>query len=1409
MNISRNDTAGPALRGFRLQVLYTLARLTEPQTTLQARLWPEGIEDLTILDDQGAVREAIQIKGYTAQLRLSDLISKNGKGLLPRAVSTVREHPGCRIRLLSFGPFGEEIESAWNGLSAAQDRVAQKLRKAGLNPSDISLLFERLSLERVDEDVEQARVERFLGSVAALAGQPTHAAAILCYWLYGVAERREQVTQADLIARLSHVGRYLHVRDGYWRDWFSVIEPLEPGMDLELLRDHLSTQFQQGMSARYEHILAGCDIPRRDWLNKISDGFKNASTVIVHGASGQGKSALAYRWLQDETPDLWRLEVKLVDTRRDALQIAATLSGHAQAVGAPLTIYIDVRPGEVAWTDLVQELARLPQIRVLVSIREEDWRRAMLSGAAVAFEEVELTLEESEARDIYQILDSPDKPSRFLSFEDAWRGFVGSAGTDGPLMEFVYLATRTETLRERLNQQIGAIREASFDSPIAGAKRDVLAVVSFASALGARIDVPSLRRNSAGYDLGYIVNQLEQEYLVRSLDQGLRLDGLHPVRSHLLVEILCDGISFDRLDLAKQCLELIVVEDMEVFLLHIATRYPDLMPALVSHLHEWQPSTWAGIGGVLRALLWWGVKEYVDSLSGLVIDIMNDRGRVWSITLDLDIADLASPSSTPIWQRVALFSEEQKAQMKLFFDRQPPKALALGPAREFLGLRTKQPVGPETLGDWSAIAELSYWAGRWSTKAQVVDWLRAIELDSALDQLPLRDVSNLLRGRWELEGEETWHWLTEQHERIAARFRKETDTVWIEDRAGVIRAHFLVSWRTIATGGQSNFDENTNCKGDLNAEAIQRVELLRGLFPDRTGYGCQGHGHKVLPLPHDDTTKTSIAPEHLPPVWATRVNGFVGNLIEWQFRPAEWDEYLSQIWSLREDITAFMLDLRRALVSHFRDKQKRRTLGKYLDLKAWDALKSRLGKESLLPRRAVDEWGFVGEGHDKDRQVSASKIEQGFALSRYEPYLKSQSNLSQGLNNLLFQAVPHLFLDCADGKNGLDLSRNLIEATVKKSGGKVHSTNLVSSNLADAVSALPSFQKEFHRLFAQRFPKDQLDKQDRQERKLFDAVLPLMNAYLVDPTIHWKEEPERRAIARMWSAVNQIPKRISSALAPLASEGIRTRVLAKPGSWEDAPALWITLDCEDPLHVLTACTLIKSSLHQAIADASLSTEQTRALARRWKKIVLVPLFRGRALNRQAWLVPIYRLTQQDFSTEFEWIDNVLQAVSENDWNRTGLKCWNSTALVDTQEFLMVIGRFKILTHHLSGVLALVQADDADGEVLQSYLERHRIEWSSIIQRLRNGIAAIANKFSELEHGEEVQRPFLAEAAATVRDHHQSWLPPGLEDGNAVLSVDACASWLDMATQNLEALDFVGGALLLDAMVQAESLSVTE
>jgi hypothetical protein len=674
-----------------------------------------------------------------------------------------------------------------------------------------------------------------------------------------------------------------------------------------------------------------------------------------------------------------------------------------------------------------------------------------------------------------------------------------------------------------------------------------------------------------------------------------------------------------------------------------------------------------------------------------------------------------------------------------------------------------------------------------------------------LDQLPLQLVSDLLRGRLELDGETMGPWLTEQRERIAARFRKETDTVWIEHRDGTVRAHFLVSWGILGSDDKPELGEDASRKDRLHAEAMERVELMRGLFPDGAGYGCQGYGHKFLPMPYDGTTKTTISRDSLSPVWATRINAFANRLIEWQLRPAEWADYLSQVSSVREDMTSVMRDLLRALIAHFKNKRKHKAVGARLNAKAWDSLRDKLGKGISLPQQAVDEWGFVTESLESNGQNNDQRIEQGFALS---PYLKSQSDLFTGLNNFLNQAMPHLYLHCSDGKASIEKSRMLIESKMNEVGDNLVNPALVSHNLADAVAALPSFQREFRRLFGGRMPANQLDDQDRRERKIFDAVLPLLNAYLENPAAHW-QEPERRARAKMWHAVDEVPRRLAVALASLEPDGINARILRQPDTWKNAPALWISLDSNEPLHVFSASGLVKPLLRHAVLDTNLDEEQRRELPRRWERVVLVSLFRGRALDQHAWLVPTYRLTSQDPSSDLEWLDQIPRPINEEQWIRSGLQVWNSAEIAESRKLLGVIGHFKILTAHLSSVMELVKEDDADREVLQAYIHRHQDEWSEIIQVLIDGTGAVVERFNRLTEEQRERRPFLVEAVSSVSEHFQDWLPPGLDSGEAVLSVDACTSWLDTATANIEALEVVGGALLLDSIIQTATLSVTE
>lgn len=60
-----------------------------------------------------------------------------------------------------------------------------------------------------------------------------------------------------------------------------------------------------GIDARPDHIRNNLDIYRKKWINNIKSAYKEKNVVLIRGASGQGKSTLAYRYLLDNFSEVY------------------------------------------------------------------------------------------------------------------------------------------------------------------------------------------------------------------------------------------------------------------------------------------------------------------------------------------------------------------------------------------------------------------------------------------------------------------------------------------------------------------------------------------------------------------------------------------------------------------------------------------------------------------------------------------------------------------------------------------------------------------------------------------------------------------------------------------------------------------------------------------------------------------------------------------------------------------------------------------------------------------------------------------------------------------------------------------------------------------------------------------------
>lgn len=729
----------------------------------------------------------------------------------------------------------------------------------------------------------------------------------------------------------------------------------------------------------------------------------------------------------------------------------------------------------------------------------------------------------------------------------------------------------------------------------------------------------------------------------------------------------------------------------------------------------------------------------------------------------------------------------------------PARAKAFDPLQAWFHHLTEPPTVPATDADWEAIAQMSFWCGRIQMDAPARHWLAAIPLDDLLEWLSLDLLAQLLLGRWELCGEGFAPWLRLHHDAIAARFRRETDTAWLEESNGVVRAHFLIGIPLLDGPKPSRLEaKNETMRGNLfHAEAMRRVDLLRGLFPNRAGFGCQGYGHRVLPLPYDDTTKTGIISVNLPPDWASGLNATAIAIVKWEARPPDWDAYIRAVLERRRGMVQVFTTLHRELVAHFRDRRKAKALGSRFNSGPWEALRDAAAKPTPLPKQAVDPWGFVSEGRETEEKRPDS-LAAGVAVAAYKKLLNHQSDLYSALGNFLGQALPYLFITHG-GEAGGALSRLFLEAFVQSKGRRIVEPRLVMFNLIEVATHLPGMQAEFRQLFAARISATELNGLEEQERKEVAAVLALWHAYQEQPEAH-RETPGSWAKTLWELPVREVLRRIEHGFRTWQKDGIRAQVMARPDQWEGEGALWLRIDSDDSLQFWTAPQHVKELLRGAAREMLNDSQRRYALERRWRVVVIVPLVRGRGINRWAWRIPLYRFGDLGEETELSWVDNVPHSIGDELWQFTGLATWDSAELRDAHALFTSAGKMRVVMAHLRDWLPLVKQEGADIEVIQSFADRHSAEWSTTAQSLFDALGSFRRQITGLDMEEIGSRPYLVVAANRLSEHFKHWFPDAVlsKDGKP-LSADAIEQWVADWTIHEEALFQTCGAVLVDAV----------
>jgi hypothetical protein len=1058
--------ASPTYRGFRKQFLYILWRILCDDNNDNLVYQPEKIEDLAIfelktgnrrneLSSQALIiKELIQVKDHSAPLTFSDFNSHSEDSFFHRITKELK-HQDINISIASYGEFGTELKEAFSGVKTLS--VTQKLSGLGIKDDIASKIVQQTNAVIIEENNLATEIINKLSGGPA-SPDPENTFDLLMKWMYDCCEKRQLIQKEDVQTKINSIGTYISERKAHSAEWGVTLVPLQEQLDHEYDKTTLVNEYREGMDASLLHIHAGCDVIRRDLLNEINEKLSSSNILIIHGASGQGKSTLAYRYIHDYYPISLCYEVKNIFDSQHALRIARAISGYSKGCGEIL-LYIDIKPGWSGWETLLADLRHCNNIKVLVTIREEELHIANLSSE-FSFKDILLEFTEDEAKEIYQTIPSHQISDEISSFEEAWQRF----GETGPLLEFIHLVTHGGKLEERIRAQIDRIHDGIISGKRSSTEIDILRLVSVASAFGASCNSYELMKY-LGINSIRFFHKLQDEYLIKK--DGDYITGLHSIRSEKILALLCDTQKLVS-EAVCECVSLIASGELYLFLLHTFTRCSDNLTNILDKINFVEIKNWSMAQNILDALLWLGVKKYVEENSALLSDVYRKFKISPAFCIDCYVADKNQTKNSMFELLKDHLPEEGIEEMQSFINRQTDKSRVLLYCKEWLN-KASFIISDTSSKDFSSIGKICFWAAKVEEKIPVDQEVIDLFIKS-ISTIRTTIAADFIVGLYYFN-KKFFDQVTMHRDEIIHQFKKETYTLKFEETKDSVSIYYLVPLQVIE--GYDSIVADKSQEASLNDESVFRIKVLRKIYPDKREFIAKGFGQNIMNVEcaeyyHDDTVKRmSIDTLYLD--WEVNINAIFCNLSYFKFREKTWKDYVDLIMKQRKIILNTMNLMCEIAGENLCN----------IDFNAW--LQQKIKENGIkflnekveqypIPQCSVGEWGFFGESNVDSKIINHMTTDVEQFHSTYKKYASTWENVTNHfMSGIYFSAASKL------------PQAPEITSFIEEHSNQAH---LCLRNLMDFIKNLSSFQMNLDRLFKTRFSLNELEGLDTDEKKL-------------------------------------------------------------------------------------------------------------------------------------------------------------------------------------------------------------------------------------------------------------------------------------------------------------------------------------
>ena len=1282
-----NSGAVHAIKGYRRQFLYTLYRLLKERNS-EYIFEPEGFfEDLDIKDQSGSILETIQVKNTSGTLVFSDLFSKSDS-FYKRAKKATNSDVKV-VKLACFGNLSEELKDK------SLEKIKNKLVKKGFRENQISKIADVYDFEIVLEtEIQNYIIDQIKGIDCFI--DPEITIDLLLFWLYKIAEKRISITSKEFVEQLNLIGKYASERIDFHKNFGSTIKPLEIKEFSKENHEKYQEGFYIGVSAKYEHILADVDIKRVKWLQELKESFNKNSVVFIHGASGQGKSSLAYRYLKESQSQFASYELKLTNNYKEVLETINSLEALCKGLDFPVILYIDVVSQYLYWQEVIKELYDKSNLHFLITIRQEDWNRLSIEHQ-FSFTDIELNFDKSEAQQLY-IKFSKYKPDlKFISFEESWE----QVGENSPLLEYVYFITQGFTLKSRLKEQLRLIQEKVESK---GTKEiEILRFVSLSDSFNSKINYKELIQYLQIDNPLLYIEYFEKEYLLQLSSDKMYLTGLHPVRSQIIADILFDNEGFiNRTDYINKSISLVHEEDLHIFLLSSFNSGYNIKDCLTA-LSTTKLKSWSGYNNVYKALLWKGVFDYIfiDNLKAFE-EFYLTYSDAWSLFLDLDYGN--SRKAEALVDLIKSFHKEKEHQEQAIKicrelnDKLTPLDKTYRYCIAWLKKDFNFPSNGTNIKDWQAFGEFLF-------------RISIIKLSQFNIPLVFNDVINFFESTSAVETMAT------------VLLGMKESQIFSDINFNILESIFIQKLRTKynivkfqITEGHIHtqyffdivdFESENSVKNPFHEKTLEIQNIIRRAFPKEQEYEIKGFGYNFLELENlpDDTYKC-MPRENLPISLVTEQNALVINLFNNSKRLKSWQNYVELVISNRKILVNTLASLMKGLITYFKDNSKGINYLIENEIKIKESVNSFIFS---LPLCAVDKWGYKGEKNEIPLDNKTENLQE--------------HNLSHQKFNDLQETRRDYF---SYSRNFINQSFMAITDTIHKINGPKYEfkdknlNNVTEVNLFDSALNLFKYQSHFSKCFEKFTVPHELKQLIKKEADTITDLLTIWKEFLYSP-YRISKQSSRKANLTFELTKNQLLQKIYSELIKTVNQ-IGIAINVNTDVEEKRLIMLVETTADNYIESIGACVDIAINVFSSMHHTSIKNLLTKL---NFETLSIVPLFKSHPINNKYFELPLYRIdkvkeliySEQENINIFE-IFQFPSDINKNILHKENLLPWNERIpkLLTYEKIMGIASSMKLICQQYYKLIEdFGDVDELGSELLSKYKFKIINHFNSIIE----------------------------------------------------------------------------------------------